>query len=561
MRALLLYTPRGRATPSSGSMPSTLRCFGSLRCFSSGSKKMKRQSSSSSSPARHPKLLSRHPKLDQSMRKGSSVIIAGARLDQLLDAEIVSLGLREPRRFTLQDVLAFDDAVTLGNALLTELPVRYAHRIKLLSSIPNWRDNEAFVAVRQLYVQSFKDLRSFLARKPEILPHHESDNAGGSASGTRELVLASEVGEAEATRRLATTPLPESSEDIRRLYDTLATIHKRHSRTTRLLLGCRSLGLPAKETNELLDKIFLGRISTNFLTRRFLELAEPRSRYMSLGAGIVDPACDVVKITRNALNQVKRLALGKYNINLEAHIRPIQQPVFAYPTNHLYFILFEVLLNAASATVKRTRQIEMEQKRLYQLDREAANKSDSLRETRIPPQTAPQSVDEIAKSLAIEIVVTGDEENCAIRFRDRAGGIPEKQMPSIFNYLHTTWTGTGTAVHEHVDSLEAEHFNFDESTGESLEVDNASSTQSTFGTTLKDQDAEELSEQHFRTVTFAGGGCGLPLARLYARYLGGRLEVNSVPGLGVDVVLFVSRVRQAEIKYSSEDMVLAGNKV
>ena len=113
------------------------------------------------------------------------------------------------------------------------------------------------------------------------------------------------------------------------------------------------MGLGVEETNELLDKIFVGRISTKLLIRRFLELAAPESKYMSAGAGIVDPNCDPVTVTTSALHNVQKLTVGRYNCEVHAKVRAAQRPVFAYPTNHLYFIVFEVLKNAATATVKK----------------------------------------------------------------------------------------------------------------------------------------------------------------------------------------------------------------
>merc|ERR1712061_192685 len=44
----------------------------------------------------------------------------------------------------------------------------------------------------------------------------------------------------------------------------------------------------------------------------------------------------------------------------------------------------------------------------------------------------------------------------------------------------------------------------------------------------------------------SGWGMGLPLGRLYMRYLGGSLEFMNVPGVGVDAYLFLSRIQAAE---------------
>jgi len=44
----------------------------------------------------------------------------------------------------------------------------------------------------------------------------------------------------------------------------------------------------------------------------------------------------------------------------------------------------------------------------------------------------------------------------------------------------------------------------------------------------------------------SGKGMGLPLSRLYARYLGGGLELMNMPGVGVDAYLFLSRIEPTE---------------
>merc|ERR1711865_641949 len=40
----------------------------------------------------------------------------------------------------------------------------------------------------------------------------------------------------------------------------------------------------------------------------------------------------------------------------------------------------------------------------------------------------------------------------------------------------------------------------------------------------------------------SGPGMGLPLCRLYTQYLGGSLDLMSMPGVGTDVYLFLTRL-------------------
>eukprot|EP00929_Paragymnodinium_shiwhaense_P112087 TRINITY_DN80347_c0_g1_i1.p1 TRINITY_DN80347_c0_g1~~TRINITY_DN80347_c0_g1_i1.p1 ORF type:complete len:512 (+),score=110.60 TRINITY_DN80347_c0_g1_i1:95-1630(+) len=88
----------------------------------------------------------------------------------------------------------------------------------------------------------------------------------------------------------------------------------------------------------------------------------------------------------------------------------------------------------------------------------------------------------------IHIIVSCDEERVAIRISDQAGGIPFEVGDRIWSYLYTT--------------------------------------------------AEKPS-------SLAGHGVGLPLSRLYAEYLGGRLELQTMPGYGTDAYLLLPRVHSS----------------
>lgn len=113
---------------------------------------------------------------------------------------------------------------------------------------------------------------------------------------------------------------------------------------------------------------------------------------------------------------------------------------------------------------------------------------------------------EIAKSdrevqkRPINVIVCADEHDVAIRISDRARGIPFEVGDKVWSYLYTT-SGTGKGK-------------------KSL------------------QDATSLS----------GYGMGLPLSRLYARYLGGSLNLVSLPGYGASADLFLTRVNAEQIE-------------
>lgn len=95
----------------------------------------------------------------------------------------------------------------------------------------------------------------------------------------------------------------------------------------------------------------------------------------------------------------------------------------------------------------------------------------------------------------ITVSVCADDKSLVIRVEDRAGGIPAKSLDKVWSYLYTTAPARS-------DSWEHQ------------------------GTPL------------------AGFGVGLPLSRLYARYLGGNLRLISMPGQGT--LAYVNLLRLEE---------------
>ena len=99
---------------------------------------------------------------------------------------------------------------------------------------------------------------------------------------------------------------------------------------------------------------------------------------------------------------------------------------------------------------------------------------------------------------------------------DLGGGIPLQSMEKIFDYLYTT-----------ADPVEM--------TGS---VDSTG-----------------------QLAHLAGFGCGLPLSRLCATYLGGDLEVITVPGYGTDAYLYLSRIDSRESVPHAFEMHLQGSSL
>lgn len=99
----------------------------------------------------------------------------------------------------------------------------------------------------------------------------------------------------------------------------------------------------------------------------------------------------------------------------------------------------------------------------------------------------------------IKVVVVKGDEDVTIKIADKGGGIPRSRMSKIWTFAHSTADAEESA--------------------------------SAFGT-------DSLSGLKIR-------GFGLPLCRIYARYLGGDLTLKSMEGYGLDAYLFLPRLGEA----------------
>jgi len=97
----------------------------------------------------------------------------------------------------------------------------------------------------------------------------------------------------------------------------------------------------------------------------------------------------------------------------------------------------------------------------------------------------------------IIVHVVADDECIMIRVRDRGVGIDPYDIAKTFDYMYTTAKPQG-------------------------------------------EDPDDLYSGG-GVAPIAGFGCGLPLSRNYARYVGGGLELNSIHPVGTDVALYLDR--------------------
>lgn len=106
----------------------------------------------------------------------------------------------------------------------------------------------------------------------------------------------------------------------------------------------------------------------------------------------------------------------------------------------------------------------------------------------------------------VRVMISGDDGSIVIRVSDAGGGIPLEKTKHVWSYLYTTAKQQSVAA-----------------------------------------DADK-AEDDDSVAPMAGFGCGLPLSRSYANYVGGRLAISSMPHYGTDAYLYLNRLGEDQLE-------------
>jgi len=391
------------------------------------------------------------------------VTLTHARLDQLLEAEITTIGLRECRPMTLESILnCTRNAGELAQVLHEELPVRYAQRIKMLEALPDWDATSTIAAVRRMYITSFKELRLADPRDPLF-------------------------------------------------HEQLLKIKKRHLHTNLLVGGLKAYAqndaLGEGEINEWLDRFFTLRVSTNMLISHYLEIADGGRSEMEAEdeanpyQSSINPRCHPYRIASHAADVIGKLCEQWYGVAPEIRVIDVGAKPFPFVPRYLFYILSELLKNAVRATIEHQ----------YGGSVCLRGKIESPLEAR-------------ASLKPVEVLVSSGGNVSSIRISDEGGGIPVDQLGHVWSYLYTTAEPVSLPrTRESVDAptdlrwLETGVFNGVHSLADGNEEENM-----------------------LMRSPLAGLGCGLPLSRLYAQYLGGDVTLHTLPRYGTDVFVYLN---------------------
>ncbi|PIA16843.1 kinase isozyme 4 mitochondrial precursor [Coemansia reversa NRRL 1564] len=371
-----------------------------------------------------------------------------------------------------------------------ELPIRLAHRVVELDSLPdNLNQMPSVLRVKRMYIDSFNELINF----PRVSDRIKSAVKAATVQGMMERrhlpsnypnPACSDIQRSTSTHWIPSiqhrsyhyevkpTELPvEVSEYNRSFVKALERIKRRHDPVVTTLahgvVEYKQLLNTDRIDNHVqhfLDRFYLSRIGIRMLIGQQIELNQQR-RHPDY-VGVICTHTRVADVVQEAIDNA-RFICGDYYMLMnvpEIELHCPKDLAFMYMPSHLHHMIFELLKNSLRAVVE-----------LYG--------------------------DESEKYPAIKVVVAEGNEDITIKVSDEGGGIPRSAIEEVWTYMYTTAQ-----------------------------------------TPMLDP---EFDKSDFK-APLAGFGYGLPLSRLYARYFGGDLKLISMEGYGTDAYLHLSRLSNNE---------------
>lgn len=273
------------------------------------------------------------------------------------------------------------------------------------------------------------------------------------------------------------------------------------------LRECKSKALVGSRLalDPFLDNMLRSRISRRVIAEQHLQLHQRREGYI----GLVCTDLDIADAVEFAGQRTTQVCSETYGVAPEVKISGDLHATLAYIPSHLDYMLYEILKNAMRAVVEHHRGRKQSPSMLQQL----------------PP---------------VQVrICAGDNDVITIKVCDQGGGIPSASLNDVWSY---GWT---TNAHGNQGSSGPQ----DAVTDYSASASRAAS----FGDLMSG--AADNAGDRFK---MAGLGFGLPMSRLYARYFGGDLRLESLPGYGVDIYLHLQKLQDNEWKERSDDMPAVG---
>ena len=298
---------------------------------------------------------------------------------------------------------------------------------------------------------------------------------------------------------------------------------------------------------EFLDRFNMSRIGLRLVMSQHIALHHQRSGIV----GIIHNTCSPLSTVQQAIHDSNIICLDTFGVLPDINIQEVPESnlTFRFIPVFLRYIVYEILKNSMRATIEQH--------------------YDTADNLQLPP---------------INIVIIDSGDNIVIKISDRGGGIKRSDIPMIFTYSYTSDTP------QHIRQLIQQNTINKQSTntsGKDSDITKklksayalpSSQQQMSLNTTLTGIDQAEqlpimyqsnwLIESKTNNVDYInqqsqhankqptnnssstgtlmyGDAFGLPLARLYARALGGELQLYSLNGYGTDCFITCPKITAA----------------
>ncbi|EJU05310.1 alpha-ketoacid dehydrogenase kinase N-terminal domain-containing protein [Dacryopinax primogenitus] len=297
-------------------------------------------------------------------------------------------------------------------------------------------------------------------------------------------------------REKEVTTLEENDEFVRRLQGLVESHANDIPIMAKGFQECKRYMTPSA-VSAFLDGAIRSRIGTRLIGEQHVAISRSLSHPTPGQVGVVQTDLKPREMIQHCAAFVAELCESTLGVVPQLVVDGMVDATFSYIPVHLEYILTELLKNAYRATAEH--------------------------HLRLPTPTPP----------SITLTLSRTPSFLSFRIRDGGGGIAPAHLAHVFSYAFTT-AGVedgGPYAMQHVGGQAALD------AGAPPPPSPSTSPSLSPAPALAESVFTEISATSLRSSmgTIAGLGYGLPLARLYASYFGGGLELVSLYGHGTDV--------------------------
>ncbi|EFJ48498.1 pyruvate dehydrogenase kinase [Volvox carteri f. nagariensis] len=297
---------------------------------------------------------------------------------------------------------------------------------------------------------------------------------------------------------------------------------------------------PCLQMDAFFDSMLRSRISRRVIAEQHLHIGNKRPGYI----GVICTDLDVQESISFAVQKTKQVCMETYGMAPDVVVSGESKVSIPYIPAHLDYMLYELLKNAMRAVVE-SRSSPPHNPRRH---------SSSTAPTTATATTAPSSSSSSSywfpRLPPVHIrVCDGAAGALTIKISDQGGGIPDDLIDKVWSYGFTT---LGRKRRHAAPPSGGSSSNGGGGSSSSAAADDGEHVVEGLGSVGPARivsggglPAGLMSGQGSR-YQMAGLGFGLPLSRLYARYFGGDLKLQSIPGYGTDAYLTLKHLQELD---------------